>query len=86
MITDGNIGYRRDAIDDEKHFPSFLITKVNLNYNLTPFLDTDRLSSDVEDSLKWQIKVKIILIHSLHLFASGAFVSCHSPKAAIFQV
>lgn len=38
--------------------PSFHITKVNLNYNLTPFLGRGRLSSDFKCSLKWQIKLK----------------------------
>lgn len=35
----------KDAIDDEKHSPSFLMTKVNFNFDF-PFLGGDRHSSD----------------------------------------
>jgi hypothetical protein len=58
MITNGIIGYQRDTVDDEKHDPSFIITKANLICNLSPFPYRDRFSSDSKCSLKLQVKLK----------------------------
>lgn len=83
MITNGIIGNQRDAIDDEKHSPSFLVTKVNLNTIWVPFLSRDRLSSDSTCSLKWQIRLKNT--NPPHL-ASSYLLNSNITKAVMCQV
>ncbi|KAM5236467.1 uncharacterized protein ACOB6Z_013985 [Ctenodactylus gundi] len=67
-MTSGIIGYQRDAIDDGKHGPSFLIIKVNFHCNRSP---SPRLESLMDPLVALVLCVSGLLLLSLWRQSSG---------------